>query len=246
MSPRPRDRPGQRVGYVSSQGRLQDLLIQVEAGVDEVLSATRERMDALLGAVVSVATDLDLDGTLARIVQAAMDLVDARYGAVGVRGPGGELSRFLTVGIDEAAQQLIGPLPTGHGVLGVVIEDNKPLRLRDVAQHPMSSGFPPHHPPMRTFLGVPVQARGEVFGRLYLTEKAGGDEFTDDDEVVVTALAGAAGVAIHNAELYAESRRRQQWLEATAEVCAALLTDPGTTGALQLIATRARDLTGAD
>ena len=114
-----RERGTERVGYVLSQGRLQDLLIEVEAGIDEVVSATRDRMDALLGAVSSVATDLDLDATLRRIVLAAMDLVDARYGALGVLGPGGELSRFLTVGIDEATQDLIGPLPTAHGVLGV-------------------------------------------------------------------------------------------------------------------------------
>ena len=238
--------PGQRVGYLLSQSRVQDLLGEVETGIEEVVSATRDRMDALLGAVVSVATDLDLDSTLQRIVQAAMDLVDARYGALGVLGPGGELSRFLTAGIDEATKQRIGPLPTGLGVLGVVIEDDKPLRLTDISQHPMSCGFPQHHPPMSTFLGVPVRARGEVFGRLYLTEKAGGEEFTADDEVVVMALAGAAGVAIDHARQYEESRRRQRWLEATAKVSAALLADTGPDQALQLIATSAQQLTGAD
>ena len=243
--------PGRRtaahgVGYQLSQTRLQDLLIEVEAGVDDILSTTRDRMEALLGAVLSVSTGLDLDSTLRRIVQGAMELVDARYGALGVLDDHGTLTRFLPVGIDEQTQRLIGPLPTGHGVLGVVIEDDKPLRLSDISKHPMSNGFPPHHPPMHTFLGVPVRARGEVFGRLYLAEKSGGQEFNADDEVVVLALAGAAGIAIDNARLYEDARRRQSWLEATAEVSAALLGEEGTDQALQLIATRARELTDAD
>ena len=234
------------VGYQLSQTRLQDLLIEVEAGVDDILSTTRDRMDGLLGAVLSISNGLDLDSTLRRIVRAAMDLVDARYGALGVLDDHGSLTRFLPVGIDDATQQLIGPLPTGHGVLGVVIEDDKPLRLSDISQHPMSIGFPAHHPPMHTFLGVPVRARGEVFGRLYLAEKKGGREFNPDDEVVVLALAGDAGIAIDNARLYEAARRRQSWLEATAEVSAALLGEEGTEQALQLIATRAQELTGAD
>ncbi len=234
------------VGYQLSHTRLQNLLIEVEAGVDEILSSTRDRMEALLDAVLSVSTGLDLDSTLRRIVQSAMSLVDARYGALGILDHQGTLSRFLPVGIDEATQDLIGPLPTGHGVLGVVIEDDKPLRLNNISQHPMSIGFPPHHPPMHSFLGVPVRARGEVFGRLYLTEKKDGQEFSADDEVVVMSLAGAAGIAIDNARLYEEARRRQSWLEATAEVSAALLGEEGTDQALQLIATRAQELTGAD
>ncbi len=234
------------VGYQLSQTRLQNLLIEVEAGVDEILSTTRDRMDALLGAVLSISTGLDLDSTLRRIVQSAMELVDARYGALGILDEQGALTRFLPVGIDEETERMIGPLPTGHGLLGVVIEDDKPLRLSDIAQHPMSSGFPPHHPPMHSFLGVPVRARGAVFGRLYLTEKNGGQEFTADDEVVVMSLAAAAGIAIDNARLYEEARRRQSWLEATAQVSAALLGDEGTERALLLIATRAQELTGAD
>ena len=234
------------VGYQLSHTRLQNLLIEVEAGVDEILSSTRDRMEALLDAVLSVSTGLDLDSTLRRIVQSAMSLVDARYGALGILDSQGTMSRFLPVGIDQDTQELIGPLPTGHGVLGVVIEDDKPLRLSDISQHPMSIGFPAHHPPMHSFLGVPVRARGEVFGRLYLTEKMGGQEFTADDEVVVMSLAGAAGIAIENARLYEEARRRQSWLEATAEVSAALLGEEGTDQALQLIATRAQELTDAD
>lgn len=203
-------------------------------------------MDALLDAVLSVSTGLDLDQTLRRIVQAARELVDADYAALGVLDPSGMLSRFIAVGIDERTQDLIGPLPAGHGVLGIVIEDDKPLRLADLAQHPMSVGFPDHHPAMRTFLAVPVRARGEVFGRLYLTEKTGGGEFTADDETVVQALAGAAGVAIDNARQYEQARRRQRWLEATSQVITALLAGGDTTGALHLIAAHAQELTAAD
>ncbi len=219
---------------------------EIKNGIEDIVGSTRDRMDALLAAVLSVSSGLDLDATLRRIVQAAMDLVDAEYGALGVLDQGGMLSRFIPVGIDEATRELIGPLPTGHGVLGVVIEDDKPLRLTDLALHPVSVGFPAHHPPMRTFLGVPVRARGEVFGRLYLTEKSGGQEFTDDDEIVVLALAGAAGVAIDNAHQYEQARRRQRWLEATSEVTAELLADGDTTQALHLIATHAQQLTTAD
>ncbi len=234
------------VGESLSQDRLGELLVEVQDRVESIVAGTRERMDALLDAVLAVSLGLDLDTTLRQIVQAAIDLVDARYGALGVLGEGGMLSQFVNVGIDDPTRELIGPLPTGHGVLGVVIEENKPLRLEDLSQHPMSIGFPPYHPPMRTFLGVPVRARDETFGRLYLTEKNGGKEFTRDDEVVVQALAGAAGVAIDNARLYEAARSRQAWLEATAEVTAELLggTDPDE--ALHLIARHARELTRAD
>jgi signal transduction histidine kinase len=175
-----------------------------------------------------------------------MDLVDARFGALGVLGPAGELTDFVNVGIDDATRELIGELPTGHGVLGVVIEEGKPLRLEDLARHPASIGFPPHHPPMRTFLGVPLRARGEVFGRLYLTEKHDGSPFTEEDEAVVQALAGAAGIAVDNARLYDEAQRRQRWLEASGEVTAQLLGAGDPTEILRLIAGRALELTDAD
>jgi signal transduction histidine kinase len=235
-----------RVGASLSHDRLRELLVEVQERVEIILAGTQERMDALLDAVLAVSSGLDLDATLRQIVQAAIDLVDARYGALGVLGEGGMLSQFVYVGIDDATRALIGPLPTGHGVLGVVIEDNKPLRLENLSQHPMSIGFPAHHPPMRTFLGVPVRARDETFGRLYLTEKNNGEEFTRDDEVVVQALAGAAGVAIDNARSFEAARSRQAWLEATAEVTAELLGGTDTNEALQLIANRARELTHAD
>ncbi|MGH9084227.1 MAG: GAF domain-containing protein [Acidimicrobiales bacterium] len=156
----------------------------------------------LLDAVLTVGSDLDLPSMLRRIVQSAVELVDATYGALGVLDDTGtRLSQFITVGIDDAAHVRIGSLPEGHGILGLLIVDAKPLRLTDLREHPDSYGFPPHHPPMRSFLGVPIRVRGEVFGNLYLTDKRGSDTFSDLDEELVVALAAAAGVAIENARL---------------------------------------------
>lgn len=226
--------------------QLSELLAEVQGRIEHIITETRTRVDALLDAVMAVSAGLDLDVTLRQIVRVATELVDARYGALGVLGSEGMLAQFIYEGIDEPTRELIGPLPTGHGVLGVVIEGGKPLRLSELAHHPSSVGFPPNHPPMHSFLGVPVQLRGEVFGRLYLTEKNNGEEFTADDEVIVRALAGAAGIAIENARLYEEARQRQHWLQAVGEVTSTLLAgvDPGQ--ALQLIATHAATLTGAD
>jgi signal transduction histidine kinase len=234
------------VASTLSRTQMRELLVEVEDRTEEIVGTTRERMDALLTAVMAVSSGLDLAATLRQIVDAARELVDAQYGALGVLGKGGMLSQFVHAGIDDEKRELIGPLPTGHGLLGVVIEEVKPLRLEDLSQHPMSAGFPAHHPPMRSFLGAAVRARGEVFGRLYLTEKRTGAPFTDDDEIVVHALAAAAGVAIDNARLYEQSCRRQQWLEATSEVTTELLIGTDTDAALQLIAGRARELTGSD
>lgn len=226
-----------------SQLRLRELLAQVQDRIDEIMT-TRDRMDALLQAVLAVSSGLDLNATLRQIVHAAIELVDARYAAVGVLGADGTLREFIYEGIDDTTRELIGALPTGHGVLGVVIEE--PLRLGDIATHPASAGFPAHHPPMRTFLGVPIRVRDHVFGRLYLTEKNGGQVFTSDDEVVVQALAGAAGIAVDNARLYEQTWRRQRWLEATAEVTTELLGGTDPTEVLRLIASRAVELTHAD
>ncbi|HVV19158.1 MAG TPA: GAF domain-containing protein [Pseudonocardiaceae bacterium] len=223
-----------------------ELLAEVQERIGEIVDSSRERMDALLGSVMAVSAGLDLDTTLRSIVQSAMDLVEARYGALGVLGADGELTDFVYIGIDDATRRLIGDLPTGRGVLGVVIEEGKPLRLADLSQHPASIGFPPNHPPMRAFLGVPVKARGEIFGRLYLTEKRDDLPFTEDDETVVQALAGAAGIAIDNARLFEETTRRQQWLEANAEVTTQLLSAGDPTEILRLIAERAAQLTSAD
>lgn len=229
-----------------SQVRLQQLLTEVRVGVETIVDANRGRMDALLAAVLGVATGLELDSTLRNIVNAATQLVGARYGALGVLDERGMLSQFVHAGIDAATAELIGPLPTGHGVLGVVIEEQSPLRLTDLSHHPASAGFPAHHPPMTTFLGVPVRAHGAIFGRLYLTEKLDGQPFDDDDEVVVNALAAAAGIAIDNARLYDELRRRQRWLDASNEVTVQLLDGGDPVEALRLIANRAMELTEAD
>lgn len=234
------------VGDPGSQARLRALLVELEENVGRIVDTSRERMGSLLSGVLAVSSGLELNTTLRRIVHAAIDLVGARYGALGVLAGDGMLSPFVYEGIDDATRRLIGPLPTGHGVLGVVIEGSEPLRLHDLSEHPASVGFPPHHPPMRTFLGVPVLVRGAVFGRLYLTEKLDGADFTGDDETIVQALAGAAGVAIDNARLYEESRQRQRWLEATSEITAELLAGSETDEALYLVARRAQELTGAD
>ena len=158
----------------------------------------------LLDAVLTVGSDLDLPAMLQRIVEAAVELVDARYGALGVLDESRtRLAQFITVGIDDETHSAIGDLPEGHGILGLLIVDAKPLRLPDLREHPDSYGFPPHHPPMRSFLGVPVRVRDQVFGNLYLTDKTSAEVFTDVDEELVVGLAAAAGVAIDNARLHA-------------------------------------------
>ena len=158
----------------------------------------------LLDAVLTVGSDLDLPAVLQRIVESAVDLVDATYGALGVLDDTRtRLAQFITVGIDEETHRAIGRLPEGHGILGLLIVDAKPLRLPDLTEHPDSYGFPPNHPPMRSFLGVPIRVRNEVFGNLYLTDKASAEVFSDVDEELVVGLAAAAGVAIENARLHA-------------------------------------------
>jgi signal transduction histidine kinase len=158
----------------------------------------------LLDAVMTVGTDLDLPAMLRRIVQSAVELVDARYGALGVLDePPTRLAQFITVGIDEASHAAIGHLPEGHGILGLLIVEPQPIRLPDLCEHPDSYGFPPNHPPMRSFLGVPIRLRDQVFGNLYLTDKTTAEVFTDVDEELVIGLAAAAGVAIENARLHA-------------------------------------------
>jgi signal transduction histidine kinase len=157
----------------------------------------------LVDAVISLSADLELAAVLQRIIEAAMDLVDARYGAIGVLDETKSgLIEFVTAGLDAETHRAIGDLPEGHGILGLLIADPRPLRLPDLREHPDSYGFPPNHPPMRSFLGVPIRARNEVFGNLYLTDKQSGEAFTDIDEELTVALAGAAGVAIENARLH--------------------------------------------
>ncbi|MGE0297516.1 GAF domain-containing protein [Pseudonocardia sp.] len=231
--------------HVLSGLRLDDLLAEVQERLTEI-THVQDRMRGLLDAVLAVASDLDLDSTLHRIVQAAVDLVDARYGALGVLDVDGTIARFLHVGIDEQMRAGMGHLPEGKGILGQLIIDPRPLRLADLGAHEASVGFPPGHPPMRSFLGVPVRVRDAVFGNLYLTEKRGAGEFTADDEVVLQALAAAAGIAVQNADLFEQSRMRQRWLEATAEVRAELLSGATEDDALHLIAQRTMELATSD
>jgi signal transduction histidine kinase len=202
-------------------------------------------MAALLDAVVALSSDLTLPVVLHQIVRSACRLVGARYGALGVIAEDGDgLSQFVHEGVDEETARAIGPLPHGHGLLGLLIREPRPLRLDDIARHPASVGFPPNHPGMRTFLGVPVHVRGVVFGNLYLTEKTDGTPFSVDDEDVVKALVAAAGVAIENARLYDEATRRQRWTEALTELTPRLLADPAQSHLL--VAQRARSVAEAD
>ncbi|OLP01550.1 histidine kinase [Mycolicibacterium porcinum] len=228
-----------------SQLRLRELLTEVQDRVEEIITG-RDRIDGLVEAMLAVTSGLDLEVTLSTIVRTAIELVDARYGALGVRGDDHELTEFVYQGIDDETRALIGHLPEGRGVLGVLIDDPKPIRLDDIHQHPASVGFPPNHPPMRTFLGVPVRIRDEVFGNLYLTDKTNGQPFSEDDEVLVEALAAAAGVAVENARLYQLSRDRQAWIAATRDIGTELLggTDPATV--FRMVADEALKLTGAD
>ncbi|WTG22935.1 GAF domain-containing sensor histidine kinase [Streptomyces decoyicus] len=202
-------------------------------------------MRGLLDAVMSLGRGLELPKVLKGIVEAAVTLTDAEYGALGVVGDG-QLSQFLPVGMSDELIGLIGRTPCGRGILGELIRNPEPLRLTDLTQHPHSFGFPANHPPMRTFLGVPVRVRDEVFGNLYLTEKRGGGSFDADDEAVLTTLSIAAGVAIDNARMYHESRRRERWLEALGEITRSLLSGTEAEEVLQLIAQRAQEVAGAD
>jgi signal transduction histidine kinase len=230
---------------VLPQLQLDELLGELQSRLSVVMS-TRDRVRGLLEAVLTIGSDLDLQTMLRRITAGAVTLVDARYGALGVIGEDGKLAQFLTVGIDDRQAAAIGPLPRGHGILGLLIREPHPLRLDDLSQHKAASGFPANHPPMTSFLGVPVRVREEVFGNLYLTDKRGGGSFDAEDESVVLALAAAAGVAIENARLYEAARRREHWLSATAEVATKLLSGSDREDVLTMIVERARELVGAD
>ncbi|MFD6354848.1 GAF domain-containing sensor histidine kinase [Nocardia tengchongensis] len=229
-----------------SQLRLRELLVEVKDRVELIIDA-RDRMDGLVEAMLAVTSGLDLDQTLRTIVHTAISLVDARYGALGVRGQDQHghdpLEQFIYEGIDEATRAEIGELPEGRGVLGLLITQPKTIRLDNIADHPSSVGFPANHPAMRTFLGVPVRIRDEVFGNLYLTEKAGGQPFTEDDEVIVQALAAAAGTAIDNARLYESSRSRQAWIEATRDIATEFLAGTAPAEVLAHVVVHARTLT---
>ncbi|OZG29544.1 histidine kinase [Williamsia sp. 1138] len=227
------------------ESRLSELLEEAQDRVEQITEA-RAHTDGLIKAMLVVTADLDLESTLRSIVTSAVTLVDAQYGALGVRGAGHDLSAFIHQGIDDETRLKIGPLPTGRGVLGLLIDQPKLVRLDDLSQHPDSVGFPPHHPPMTTFLGTPIRVRNEIFGNLYLTQKNGGASFTEDDELVIQALASAAAIAIDNARLYKESQTRLAWIEATRDIRTELLSGADIASVLSMIARRALVLTDAD
>jgi signal transduction histidine kinase len=201
----------------------------------------------LAAAVLAAASDSRLEVTLNAIVQAAVDHVGARYGALGVLRPDGKrLDRFVIVGMDASDGERIGVLPTGRGILGLLVEQPIPLRIDDIGSHPASSGFPPGHPPMRSFLGVPVRVRDAVFGNLYLTEKRTGGRFSPADVEVAEALAAVAGLAIENARLAERGAARHRWGEAATEMATVLLSGADPDEVLRSIATRVSCLTDAD
>ncbi|WP_345744451.1 GAF domain-containing protein [Streptomyces sp. ODS28] len=225
--------------------RLDELLEEMERRIRSV-RGTQDRLHGLLEAVLSIGRGLEVSQVLRQIVEAAVVLVDAEYGALGVVGEEQELAQFLTVGVSEEQRAVIGDLPRGHGILGELIRHPEPLRLSELSEHPASYGFPPNHPPMHSFLGVPIRVRDEVFGNFYLTEKRGAKEFDAEDEAVLSTLAVAAGVAIENAQLYEEARRRERWAAAGGEVTAALLSGAPRGDVLELIVRHAMDGVRAD
>ncbi|MEV3858927.1 GAF domain-containing protein [Streptomyces sp. NPDC050095] len=226
--------------------RLDELLEELQVRIDAV-RGTRNRLQGLLEAVLSVGQELNLSQVLRRIVEAAVVLVDAEYGALGVIGEDRRmLSQFLPVGISDDLRAKIGDLPSGHGLLGELIRHPEPLRLSELAEHHASSGFPAHHPPMHTFVGVPIRVRDDVFGNLYLTQKRGGVDFDDEDVAVLQTLGAAAGVAIENARLFEEVRLRERWLQLSAEFTGNLLSGTDELPVLRVMVERAREIAAAD
>lgn len=210
------------------------------------MSRRPDRNEMLLEAGLALSSELSLDAVLQRIVELAAAVTDASYGALGVLGPEGRIEDFITTGISQEQRNAIGRLPVGRGVLGVLISEPRPLRLPDVSKHSRSIGFPPNHPPMKSFLGAPVKAKGKVFGNLYLTEKQGAQEFDEEDERALLVLATQAGVAIENARLYEEARQRERRLDGVREIATTILERGDPRETLELVARRARELVGAD
>ncbi len=206
------------------------------------------RVPQLLEAMRSVGTGLELHSTLDRICETAAELADARYAAIGVVNEDGRgLSDFVTYGVNDTEARAIGHRPDGHrGLLGWLIHHPEPLRLAEIAADPRSAGLPPNHPPMSTFLGVPIRVQGEIFGNLYLTEKHGGGEFNDYDLHMVRVLATEAGIAIGNARLYEAARQRERWIDGSVAVTTALLSGGDADDALEVVAEQARHLAVSD
>ncbi|MBS2548587.1 GAF domain-containing protein [Catenulispora sp. NL8] len=228
------------------QLRMDELLDELISRVTQI-RATRDRVQQLLQGVLAVSGGLELDQVLSTIIGTAAELVDAQYGALGVIDSGGEhLERFVTVGLTQREIDAIGPFPTGMGLLGQLIRHPVPLRLAEIAEHESSFGFPDDHPPMRTFLGVPIRVRDKIYGNLYLTEKRGGSRFDADDETLLSTLAAAAGVAIDNARLYDDAQSRQRWMTATAELTRGLLSGADARNVLAVLVERVRDMAGAE
>jgi GAF domain-containing protein len=200
---------------------------------------------SLLQAIMAVTGNLDLSAVLSNIVEAAARLTGARYGALGVLGPDGQLSEFVTTGLDEHERAAIGAPPHGRGILGLLIREPHPIRLDDLGTHPAAVGMPANHPPMRSFLGVPIRTHGTVFGNLYLTEKTDGRPFSTYDESLVLGFANAAGMLIENARAYALSERRRAWLQASTELTETLATTTALRDALVEVVSRARRVAGA-
>jgi signal transduction histidine kinase len=212
----------------------------------EAVDVSKSRLRAVFEAGVAVTSELTLDAVLQRLVEVAAELTGARYAALGVIDrSGSQLERFITHGVDAETHAAIGTLPRGRGILGVLIREATPLRLHDLTEDPRSVGFPPGHPPMRAFLGVPILLRGVAYGNLYLTEKADGDNFTEDDQELVTLLAAQAAVAIENARLYEASTRWSRQLQSLNEVGNALATETDLMSLLDLVARRLRELVDA-
>jgi signal transduction histidine kinase len=210
------------------------------------VSSNENRLRALVETGVAITSELSLEALLQRLVESASELTGARYAALGVIDPSGSaLERFLTTGIDEETQAAIGDLPRGRGILGVLIRDATPLRLHNIADDPRSVGFPPNHPTMHSFLGVPIHLRGVAYGNLYLTEKADGEDFTEEDQEIVELLAGQAAVAIENARLYEAATGWSKQLESLNEVGNALATETDLDRLLDLVARRLRELLDA-
>ena len=212
----------------------------------EDIIGVEHQLHRLLDAVVSVASERTLADTLHRITELAAELSGAKFAALGVIGSDQQLVEFITVGMDPHVRTLIGDLPSGKGILGLLISDPESLRLPDLGRHPASFGFPPEHPPMGTFLGVPIRVRDEAFGNLYLTEKRDGGEFTERDEDLMVALAAAAGIAIENARLGEETRRRERWLAASTEVTTSLLNGASAAETTRLVVEKATAIVDAD
>ncbi len=240
--------PGPAFSSPEQDPRLSiDLLMSQLVEQASAIMTAQQRLRQLLKASHSIVQELSLPAVLRRLVATAKDVSGAKYAALGVIGGDGTLEQFLHVGMEDDTVRAIGELPKGRGVLGALIDNPKPIRLSRISEDPRSSGFPDGHPPMSTFLGVPIRSRDVVFGNLYLTDRADGGPFTAEDEELVLALAATAGTAIENARLYEESRRRQEWLRASGEISRQLL-DPEADYAetLHEIATSVKRLASAD